>query len=349
MNTSRGFSLVEIMVGLTIGLIMTIGVLGVYLAQVNMVRSNTSQSSIQNATSAITGLITPVIRSAGFTGCTNISKALSNLNPGGAPPLGTIGTLNTLIMGYDSTAGTQITISGDNTANEGNVNYWLPLLDTSLTGEVQGVSDVLIVLGGTPGATPTGVTSITSDEMVVQNASGITAGQFAAISDCSKTSVFKVTGISGTTLTHAAGSGALANATSAFAVNYPVGSQVIPLTQTAFFTAHDPSGHSALARGRMNSDGTWTIEALIPGVETMQILYGIGSSGILSQYVPANEVTNWDQVYAVQLGFLIAGEAGSATLPSTLYHLIGSAITVPSDNRLRHQFEMTIYLRNSTS
>ena len=350
MKTRRGFSLVEIMIGLTLGVILSIAVIGVYLAQKNTYNTNTSQATIQNAESAIADLVTPSIRSAGFCGCTTIIQALTNLNTGGPPPLGTLDTTPSMLMGYDAAVGTTITIAQNNAANGVASNGWTPNLDASLTGNIQTSSDVLMVLGGSPGSHPVGVTTYTpgSASIVLQNATGIVAGQFGAISDCLKASVFQVTSVAGNTINHTAGIGALANASDALSVNYAPGAQFVPLTQTAFFVAHDPSGQSALVRATLNPGGTWAIQSLAPGVETMQVLYGTGSSGVPTQYVPAGAVINWSQVYAVRLGFLLAGKPGSSTLPPTQFSVLGTIVNVPADNRLRHVYEMTINLRNSS-
>ena len=351
MKTIRGVTLIELMIGLSLGLIVSLAFLGVYLAQTNIYRTNLSQAAIQDAENAISALLSPVIRSAGFCGCTTISQAVSNLNLGGPPPLGNLGTTQAAIMGYDAAAGTTITITQDNAANSMNANNWTPAFDASLVGNVQSTSDVLIILGAAPGAQPIAVTTITSgsNSMTLQNATGIVAGQFGVVSDCLKASVFKITNVTGTTITHASGVGALANASDALTPNYSPGAQFIPLTQFVFFVAHDPAGQSALVRGTLSASGTWNIQSLVPGVETMQILYGIGTNGILTEYVPAGTVANWTQVYAIRLGFVIEGGPGSASSPPTQYSVLGTTIHVPADGRLRHTFEMTITLRNLSS
>ena len=351
MTTSRGFSLVEIMVGLTLGVILSVAVIGVYLAQKNAYKTNTAQATLQSSESAIAALLTPTIRSAGFCGCTNISQALSNLNTGGPAPLGTLGTLASMIMGYDAAAGTTITIGQENASNSATSSDWSLGLDSTLTGSIQATSDVLVVLGGSPGTQPIGVTTFTPGgaSFILQNATGVSAGQFAAVSDCLKASVFLITAVAGTTVSHAAGTGALTNASDALAVNYPPGAQFVMLTQTAFFVAKDPGGQSALVRATLNSDGTWALQSLIPGVDTMQVLYGVGTNGVPSQYVPASAVVNWGQVYSIRLGFLLEGQPGSSTLPPTQFSVLGTTVNVPADNRLRHVYQMTINIRNSAS
>ncbi len=348
MKTTNGFSLVEIMIGLTLGVILSTAVIAVYIAQKNTYRTNVSQAIIQNAESAIAGLVTPTIRAAGFCGCTTVLQSLSNLNAGGPPPLGTLGTTPSMVMGYNSIAN-PITITQENAPNSNTANNWSPTLDASLTGNVEATSDVLVLLGAVPGSLPIGITATTNgtNSVVVQSSTGVTAGQFGGVSDCLKASVFAITAVAGTTISHAASAGALANANSAFLVNYPIGAQFIPLTQTAFFVAQDPGGQSSLVRATLNAGGTWTIQSLVPGVQTMKVLYGIGTTGTPTQYVSANNVVNWGQIVSIRLGFLIEGQQGSGTLSPTTYSVLGTTVNVPADNRVRHVYLMTINLRNS--
>jgi type IV pilus assembly protein PilW len=182
----------------------------------------------------------------------------------------------------------------------------------------------------------------------VQSAAGFATGQFAAISDCAKALTFQVTAVTGNSISHSAAAGALANQTSGFPINFQPGSQIIPLQQTAFFAANSASGESTLMRATLQGN-SWNIQPLVPGVETMQVLYGIGANGITTQYVAASAVTDWTQVNTVRLGFLLEGQPGSGSAGNnpTLFNVLGTAFTVPSDTRLRHVYEMTINVRNS--
>jgi type IV pilus assembly protein PilW len=149
-------------------------------------------------------------------------------------------------------------------------------------------------------------------------------------------------------MSHTAGSGSLANQTTGFTVNFQPGAQIIPLQQTAFFAANSASGESTLMRATLQGN-SWSIKPLIPGVETMQVLYGIGVNGATTQYVPASAVTDWTQVNTVRLGFLLEGQPGSGSAGNnpTSFNVLGTVFTVPTDTRLRHVYDMTINVRNS--
>lgn len=346
----QGFSLIELMIATVIGLLLSYAVMEIYVTQTRMYKTTNSQALIQSTENAIANLVTPIIRSAGFFGCGSLSTSMSNLNGGGSNPLGSLNANPALLSGY-SQNGT-IVITQANPNNDNNPGDWTPPLDTTLAGNVQNTSDVLVVLGATPGSFPVSITTIdaASDSFTVQQTTdlNLTAGQFAAISDCVKSSIFLVTGVSGTTISHAGGSGPYANSSSTFPVSFQPGAQFIPMQQTAFFVAQGQGGQSALMRGILTSAG-WNIQALVPGVEVMKVQYGIGGNGSISQYVSANAVTNWSQVYAIRIGFLIVGQVASGNNNTTQYTVLDTQVTVPNDNRLRHVYEINIALRNSTT
>jgi type IV pilus assembly protein PilW len=347
----QGFSLVELMVATLISLFISYAVLEIYLAQSQLHRVSNSQAVIQSTQNAIINLVTPIVRSTGFMGCGTLVTAISNLNAGGPNPIATLNTNPIMLTGY-SGGGASFTISQDNPANDGNVNDWTPSLEPTLAGNVQKGNDVLIVLGPTPDSFPLAITNIDtgSSFLAVQSppSTTITAGQFGAVSDCGKAVVFQITSVAGTNINHTAGTAALENSSSNFPVNFAVGSQFIPLQQTAFFVGQGPGGQSALMRATLVGVN-WDIQPIVPGIEFMKIQYGIGSGGNITQYVSANAVSNWAQVYSVRIGFLIQGEVGSGTQGSNQFTVLDTQVTVPNDNRIRHVFEITINLRNALS
>ena len=346
----RGFSIIELMIGAVLGLLLSYAVLQIYLAQTQSYKTTYTQGLIQSTENAISNLVTPTIRGAGFAGCGTLLDSVSNLNGGGPNPVGTLNTIPTIVMGYSGgTTGLTVT---ENASNDANAGDWQPTLDSSLSGSVIKGSDVLVVLGASPDSSPMTIDSINSgdSDFTIEGTNGnaISGGQLAAVSDCGKTVVFAVSNINGTTVSHLNGTGPLDNATSAFTVNFQNGSQFIPLQQTAYFVGQGTGGQSALMRATLNGT-TWTIEPLIPGIEIMKVQYGIGTAGTITQYVPASSVTDWTQVYAVRIGFLIAGQLASGGVNSTSYTVLDSTVTVPANTRIRHVFELTINLRNVIS
>lgn len=344
----RGFSLVELMISVLLGIIISYSVLQVFLSQHQFYRTANSQSLILNTENSISNLITPTIRGAGFLGCGAAATGVSNLNIGAPDPLGSFNTMPGFIVGYNG-SNTTFTITQTNASNDNNAADWSPSLPASLVGQALKGSDILITLGAMPGSSPITVTSIDSSSssfnVLTTTDPNLSNGQLGAISDCVKSVIFQITGIGVSSITHASGSGSFQNSSDTFPVNFASGSQFIPIQQTAFFIGHGQGGQSSLMRGILGSSG-WTIEPLVSGVEFMKIQYGIGDNGVITQYISANSVTDWTKVYAVRMGFLLSGKRGSASSLST-YNVLDTTVTVPTDTLLRHTYEITINLRNA--
>lgn len=348
-RVQQAFSLIELMIATTLSLVISYSVMQIYLTQSQFYKTSNSQALILNTENALVNLISPTIRGAGFVGCSTTSNALSNLNPGLPDPLGSLNNSGQMIKGYSGSS-SSFTYTTTNPANDTNAANWTPALPASLVGEVEKGSDVLIVLGATPGAFPIGVMQINpgSNVLTLKNTANaqITSGQLGAVSDCVKSIIFRVTGVTGTSLSHSAGTGSMHNASSTFLLKFQPGAQFIALQQTAFFVGQGHGGQSALMQAVLNGN-TWTVQPLVPGVEFMKVHYGIGANGLVTRYVPANAVSDWSNVYAIRLGFIIAGKMGSGS-GNRSYTVLDTAVTVPADNLLRHTFEMTIKLRNAS-
>lgn len=346
----QGLTIVEFMIATGIGLLLSLALIKMYYTQIQIYKTSNAQTLVQTTQNAIEYLVLPTIRNAGFMGCSTVSTTLSNLNGGGVKPLGTLNTTPAMIMGYNGGTG-NITLSA-NPANNSTASNWSPSLDPSLTGKLQRWSDVLIVLGPPADDFPVSVNSIStsSSTLTVGSLNGMTisTGSFGAVSDCAKSILFQITGISGASITHNASSGAFGNSKSNISVNFAPGAQFIPIQQSAFFVAQGDGGQSSLMLAVLNGN-TWSVQPIIPGVTLMKILYGIGSNGVVSQYTTAGNVTNWSNVYAIKIGFLFEGALGSGSPQAnpTQFNLLGSLVTVPSDTRLRRTLEMTISLRNA--
>jgi type IV pilus assembly protein PilW len=353
-----GFSLIELMVAMGLGLFLTGAVVSVYLVQTRMTKSSTSQAGLQNAENAIAALVTPMVRSAGFFGCALVSQAPASLVAGGPPPLSLIGTATGgFVAGFEASRtgpGATYAISATNSANSATASAWAPALDSSLSGATQAGSDVLVLLGAAPNVNPISVTTIatSSSTMTLQDTTGIAAGQFGVVSDCLKSSIFKITAVSGNTVTHAAGAAATDNISAALIGSYiPETSQFMPLQQSALYVAHGQGDQSVLTLATYGA-GTWSAQPLVPGVESMQVLYGVVDAFGKVNYLPAAAGIDWSSVHAVRLGFLLQGAVGSGGPVSgaaQAFSVLGTTIRAPADGRLRHVFEVTINLRSAAS
>lgn len=93
----------------------------------------------------------------------------------------------------------------------------------------------------------------------------------------------------------------------------------------------------------LGSAASATTQAVIPGVEDMQIWYGVRNGTTLS-YLTANNVTNWALVETVQVCLRLVGDAAGYPTVDTLGCISGQ--TVSADGRLRRVFRQVFDLRN---
>jgi type IV pilus assembly protein PilW len=396
-NHPLGFSLVELMVAIAIGLIVLAGIATVFIAQRQVVSSSSAQGAIQNADNAISAILSPAIRGAGFTGCGTLATSgnLVSYSTAATPWVFSRGNFSAPVFGFDANgtdAGGSYAITTLNAANDSNGGDWTPALTGNLAGLSEQGSDVLVLNGEIPGTHPLGVPTVNQSSVpntfTVYNAGASAPGaspiQFTdangnpltvqvsavAVSDCAKSSIFvpamtSSTAISNPVTVAPIGSQGAGNISTQITPVYQSGVQLAPLQQVAYFVGSGNGGQSALYQAVLVG-GQWQSQELIPGVDNMQVLYGVGLNGQITQYLSAKGVqalqanppagvtslpfNPWTIVNSIRIGFLIEGGLGSAPPGSnpTTWNVLGTTVTVPADTRLRHVFVMTINLRNTT-
>lgn len=111
----------------------------------------------------------------------------------------------------------------------------------------------------------------------------------------------------------------------------------------------------ALACSSYNrTDGAWITQnqRLIDGIESLQILYGVnttGNSKSVDQFVSADRVTQWANVLAVRIAVLANSiDDTSPTPPQRNYYLLDAAPVTPAagDRKTRQIFTTTVHFNN---
>jgi type IV pilus assembly protein PilW len=361
MKRLRGFSLVELMVAITLALIVTTGVVSVFTGSRSAFQATSGVANLSDSGRFALMFIENSVRDSGFMACGAATRTISNLNaeatnlyyaPG---PSGLFQPLG----GYEA-AGTSPGSTYAVSATPGAVGNWNPALDATFTG-IPAVNtfvannDVLVVRSSATSGQPVYVTNLTASNFTVTAAGGLAVGQLAVISDCVKSLLIQVSSLTGSApaiVGHAAG-GSPGNISSTFPgwVSFSPGAQVTPLQTTAYYIGVGTDGDGALYSATMAASNTLTATELAPDIEAMQILYGLDTTGTqtVSQYVTADQVPDFTQVMNVEVAVLAAGPPGSAVVPAVAntYNLFGTTVTAPRDTRVRQVFEVTIAARNA--
>lgn len=342
-KAALGFSMVELMVAMAIGLIILSAVSAILVNSNKNYNTTDSMARLQENARFALQFIGTDLRRAGYFGCSDdIESVNSTLNGGGLGPSG--GLALSAIEGADD-------------INSGVV--WAPSGNAlSLTGMVNGTDAVSIrYLDQDNPITIQQPMPNESAVLFVNQNHGLVTGDIIAITDCDSADIMQLTNIqaSGTSskdnLVHNAGSSPLpGNSTQKLSKAYAAGSVVFKLASYAYYVGAGASGQRALFR--TSSSGP---QELVEGVEDMQVTYGevTTSDRIPSIYRTANNVANWRNVIAVRVALLVGtiantqdGQLGTESVDTGTYAVNDKTVDPPDERRIRKVITSTYTLRN---
>ncbi|HEY0661787.1 MAG TPA: PilW family protein [Lysobacter sp.] len=367
MPRQRGMSLIELMVGMVLGLLLLGAVLQVYLSTKMTFNTQDQKSVLEESGRYALEFIARDVRMAGLTGCSSRFmpdaqlQVRNHLNGGAAFPW----EFMTAVRGFEATdsgPGKTLALTSSDPAPGGTWNAVLPAAVAALA--VPG-SDVLL-LGGTGAQTWPLVDPFTQGAQIfVQTGNDIAQGDVLFVTDCSQGFVFQASNISQaggkTNVTGAKGGGVTPGNGDAISEQGPnggafrQGAMVARASSTAYFIGRSVNGAPALFRASLlapdnNSNARQLrAEELITGIESMQLLYGLDTDGnfAVDQYQPAGNVADWGEVRTVRAAFLARADAATLQADDTAtYPMLGTNVNPVDDRRQRRVFEMTISLRN---
>ena len=341
---SRGFTLVELMISMTLGL-GTIAATGyIYLGTVKTYRSHDSMSRLQEGARFAFELIGKDLRMAGTTGCPNATSVnvLNNSTDWDKD----LFRMPVVSVDQDGVAGTETEFSDA-----------LRVLRADMTREY-------VVQAHNSAA---GVFTLTGPH-------NITAGQYLVATDCNHAVVFQASVPAVNQISHPAGGvpGNSTNLLGAGAVVYTFapGSRLYRLDSTSYFVANNVAGQPSLFRSRpRGATGVITREELVEGVQDLQLTYAVDTSvpadgqadfvdpdgdgdpyltavQVDSAAVPgANTSQRWARVVSARISTLIRTNEDGIVPVAQTYSFNGVA-TVPADLRMRKVSTNVIRLRN---
>lgn len=337
----RGFSLVELMIAMTIGFIVLAGIGYLYLESRQAFRSMDNLSRMQESARYALEIMARDIRMAGYRGCASSSGDFHNtLNDSGTSAY----NFGLPINGYD-----------------GGAVSWTPALPTD-TGGLSGLSilagtDAIILrsaFGG--GVTVTKEPGKTSAVIMVTAPNDLEPGDIVMVTNCKAATVLQITAPYGKgeeIVVHNTGAGSPGNSIKDLAENYSnSGGEIIKMQSKSYFIRNGASGRPAL----WQFDNYKPVAAgvnpaeIAEGVESMQIQYGVDAdlNGIVESYSAANAVANWSQVAAVRISLLVAGNDDNVATSKQKYNYNGALLVEAPDQRLRQVFTTTVSVRNRT-
>lgn len=344
LRVRQGFSLVELMVAMLIGLIVVGAATALFSTSSNTYQLDTGLARVQENGRFAIEQISYELRRAGDMGCLNLDglnnptppRWFNNLNP----TTGGMLDFTRPIEGFEHrNTGPGATYSPPTGGLTQVTTGWSPALDTSLVpaGSVPG-SDVLILryMDSRPYRR---IAPFNDSAQIFLDASergNVEAGDIMVLSDCRRASVFQVTSVNSgsgpVNLTHAA-SGNPGNRPECVRWEPPGCAEQVynedaefsRIRTVAFFVGIGASGEPALFQGTLGSSGgggggggataIMNSAELVEGVESMQVLYGVDTDGASAsdgepdRYVPADLVSglpgSWARVVSVRVSLLM--------------------------------------------
>jgi type IV pilus assembly protein PilW len=362
-----GFSLVELMVAITLSLIVTVALISVFVGSRSAYRATSGVAALTDGGRFALSFIQQSARNAGFMACNHATAAtqLTILNVAATPEMQydyahALGGFEANGSGPTNT----LTVRLPPVLVDAAAADWTPNLDSKINNVNLAVagSDVLVLRSGLPQTQPVYVTNIADGALNfivnANTANQLQPGQTAVISDCTKSMTFQVLGAgvgAGATIDHSAGGVAPGNGSGGvFPISFAAGSVVSPVTTRVYFIGKGLDGDGALFSIDQNGTGVFgPAQELVPDIENMQVLYGVDTSGTQTQfkYVTADQVADFDTVMYVRVAVLAASPPSSVPLPAAAptFTLLGTTVRAPIDTRMRKVFEMTIALRNAVN
>lgn len=335
-----GFSLVELMVAMTIGFIVVGAVGYLYIGSRGAFRTTDNMSRMQESARYALDLMAREVRMAGYRGCASSSGSFLNVLNNSTDAAYNFGEA---LAGYDAAGGA-----------------WSPVLPTG-TGGLAGLgilagTDAIMLRGAFGiGASVTQQPGNTSADLKVTIPNDLQIDDIVMVSDCTNATVFQITNKNlpatgtGHNVVHNTGGTALpGNSSNDLGHNY-VNGEITKMQSKTYFIASGANGSPALweyNNYRPVVAGSNPAE-LVGGVENMQIEYGLDTNAdrAVDSYVAAGAVANWNQVVAVRISLLMASPDNNVVTSQQTYNY--NKVAVPAgDRRMYQTFTTTIGIRN---
>lgn len=298
-----GFTLIELMIALVLGLLVIGGVVSVIIANNQSYRTNEGLSQVQEGARTSFELLARDIRQSGDTGCGNpADKVVNVIN---------IPTDKRWWRDWDTLKGLRAL---DGETETYGVSENKPVAFGTGTGQrvagthallLQGTEDTgVFVDTHTPGSTNFKINGNTAD-LNIEN------GDILVVCDIDHPAIFQVSSHDSTNIGHATGIGTPGNACTGLdykvpcsTYSYKRNSQILRFAATTWYIGYNGRGATctqggcSLYRTRLGSGASLQTEEIVPGIVNMQ--FQLREEGG-TDFQDVEDVTNWATVDAIQV------------------------------------------------
>lgn len=307
----HGFTLIELMIAIPLGLLVMLAVLKIFTANVQGVNLQNSYARVQENGRMSMQLMSRDIRIADYWGCFNNISAISN-------------NLNTADGNYNASLvpSGQQGVTGNNDVSLMTIDN-VEVVDTTDTLTLWSAKAIFNAKMERP------YMATTSSEVTISTGNNIALGDMLVISDCEKADLFSnssaTTEVDGSIghATNSTGNDNVDNSISEFSDFYDGTAQLLTPYVKTYFIGVNTSGGSSLYR----SDNGIASE-LVRGVTDLQFMYGEDTSGngSVDTFSDAAAVTNMDNVTSIRLQLISANGSELSTSSLTRTYTVTTNI-----------------------
>lgn len=340
----RGLSLVELMIAMTLGLVLTAAMGYFYLGSRQTYRTLDGLARLQESGRYTLDIIARDVRMAGYRGC--VGPTVSVIPP--CPPVGLCNTLNNATQ-YAWNFGEPIQGFNDATGGGWPIDGGTAIYTSSVTPV--GGTDI-ITLRGAFGAglkiagQPSDNTCLgtTADLKVTAN-NELKNDDIVMVTNCTSAAIFQITNFnSSQNVVHNTGTSNPGNSHKDLGDCF-LGGELIKVSTKTYYIGNNPADRPALYR----IEGSNPAQELVENVSDMQISYGVDNNSDFAAdaYLTANDVdvANWAQVISVHVDLLVSSTEDNIVPQPQQFTFNGATFTAP-DRRLYKVFSTTIGIRN---
>jgi type IV pilus assembly protein PilW len=291
-NVQRGLTLIELMIAMTLGLLLIMGVGNIFLSNQQAFRTSENLAGVQENTRIAFELLSREVREAGSNPC-GAQVIVNALNPSGTPTIADSWT--TPIRGYDNSQDYASVPTGTATGNR-----------------VAGTDAILLISGSANSNAAIVDHQVTSAQFKVSStAHGLKAGDIAMVCNYKVASIFQVTNASNSSVTivHNSGTGSPGNCTKGLGMRDPAtlscskplgyledftGGSFVIFKAGFWYIGNNSRGGRSLFRYSPTDN---TTDEMVDNVTDMQIDYlteNPATKTLATGYVGASSITDWN-------------------------------------------------------
>jgi type IV pilus assembly protein PilW len=346
---SGGFTILELLIAMTLGLLLMTAVISVFVGSLRTYRTADAMSRIQESARITMEVLRQDIRQAGFFGCRNNLRIEDPPGTGALAPGLIRNTLNSSSTEFDFGAAIEgyRWLGGQWSDLVGGAGALNPAAVTVLTPAPATHSDIIAISRADDAGIVVASHNLPAATIFLDGASDIQQFDVLLVSDCTIGAIFQATGAnpgnSAGSVVHNTGTVKVGpgNRTTNLGRTFDPSASVFRMIKHYYYVANSAdTGRPGLFRNG---------EELAEDVERMRATFAVDTNNDqqIDGYLAADAVADWNDVVAVrfELVFSSGDETNVVDSPQTFTFYDGTTYTAP-DNRMMQMFTLTVGLRN---